>query len=80
MPGDDLRRDACRIAAPGPASSIDISVNSAEPTAIRMLVRSPASFCRNSRSKPSTAPEQSRGEQAADQFDVGHRWHIGCSL
>jgi hypothetical protein len=44
----------------GPDISIDITVNSAAPTAMRMLVRSPASFCRISRSKPSAAPSSAQ--------------------
>ena len=26
------------------------------------------------------SPEERRGDQTPDQFEVGDRWHIGCSL
>src|SRR5262245_45765760 len=41
---------------PTPAKWTDTVVNRADPTAIRMFVRSPAGFCRISRSSPVAAP------------------------
>src|SRR5438067_1120392 len=41
---------------PARASSMDTTVNKAEPTAMSMFVRRPAAFCRSSRSTPMAAP------------------------